>query len=151
MAKPPPGATYCFNRVLWLIFFLVVMLYDCGLSLVMGIFAIGIYRSFIIHTFGQETEVYFGRAGIFIGHTAYIPVLGMLVAACNGDVIARFCLKVTAVAPVNRHIFDELECVGESLVILGQVAGHLQRARHCEVQCQLAGKCGQCLSVLPSL
>lgn len=44
---------------------------------------------------GQEAEVYDGGAGVAVGDGADIPVVGVLVEACHGDISVRLGFEVT--------------------------------------------------------
>ena len=73
------------------------------------------------------------------GDIADEPQSRILGLAGNGDVGSGLGLKVAALAPVERNLLDETECIGETFVILGQVGRHLQRRRHDHVYAELVG------------
>lgn len=96
----------------------------------------------------QEAEVDDGCAGVAVGDGADIPVVGVLVEACDGDISVRLGFEVARIGPVDGYVPDECESVREALIVLGEVADHLHRRRHGEVECQLTRQGGAGLTIL---
>ena len=107
----------------------------------MCVFAIFVDFGFIFHTLFKEIEFDNCSALIFVGDSSDKPSIASLLATRDSDIVARLCLEVATVAPIDCYILDKFEGVGESAVVVGQVACHLQRRRHSDIECQLTHQC----------
>ncbi len=70
---------------------------------------------------------------------AHEPAARILGLARHGDVLAGLSFEITALGPVEGHLLDEPESIGETLVVLREVGGHLQGRRHGHINSQLVG------------
>ena len=53
------------------------------------------------------------------------PVIRTFCLTGNSDVTSRLSFQIAAVVPIHSHIFDELESIHETLIILRKVGSHL--------------------------
>ncbi len=75
---------------------------------------------------GQTVDVSIpALMSVLTGSASHKPVFPALFLTSNGDILSGFRLKIVALIPINRHIFDKLEGIHIFLIILGNIGSHL--------------------------
>jgi hypothetical protein len=88
-------------------------------------------------------------AFLFVRDRADIPVTTATLFSCERNKVPRLAGKRDTPVPVGGNILNELEGIRSSLVIFGQVGGHLYGAVDHDIERQLA--CQRALDLLHTL
>ena len=105
--------------------------------LIMCILGIGIDCTFIFTSFIEEIKMHYALPAVLVALATDEPVVRTFGLTRHGDIVGRLCLKIFCIVPVACHVTYEAERIHVFGIVFRQVCGHLKRAVHRDIQCQL--------------
>ena len=94
---------------------------------VIGVRSIGIDYRLVMFALFEKVQRDVECPTVFIRDTAGEPLSRLLGLTCHNNIVTRFSQQVFAPTPIDGHLLDKLEGIGEQGVMFGQVGSHLQR------------------------